>query len=320
LRPESGRRPLPIALRSPLRSIRFAARGAARIRAGLYTIALLLVVSLPAAAATLASWNIRHLGHGEHKHYAALGEVVERAGFDFLAVQEAMTEEGVERLRSAIEAATGADWELLVSHDLGRGAYKERYAFLWNRSVVEYVDGAVVYLDITDRFAREPFSARFRLRDVGMTFVAATVHILHGRGVADRTPEIDALGAYWRWLEEIYPEDAARVLLMGDFNLAPHHPAWAALRTAAEPLIVDGATTLSSVDGRFANLYDNIWIPAAHELPIASSGTFEFPVRLGVTHEHARRHISDHAPVWVRLGAPSPERETLVSPVVGTIR
>lgn len=315
MRPEFGRRPWPFALRLPSAALRVALE-----RIGLCAAVLLLFFALPAAAATLASWNIRHLGHGEHKHYAALGEIVERGEFDFLAVQEAMTEEGVERLRSAIESATGADWDVLVSHDLGRGAYKEKYAFLWNREIIEYVDGAVVYLDITDRFAREPFSARFRIRDEGLTFVAATVHILYGRGVKDRAPEIDALGAYWRWLEEVYPEETTRVLLMGDFNLSPHHAAWEALRAAAEPLIVEGATTLSSVDGRFANLYDNIWVPVAHDLPIASSGTFAFPVRLGVTHEHARRHISDHAPVWVRLGTLPREREALALPTVGTIR
>lgn len=281
---------------------------------------LLLVGVLPAAAATLASWNIRHLGHGELKQYEVLGRIVEQAEFDFLAVQEVMTEEGVERLRTAIEAATGAAWDALASHGVGRGAHKERYAFLWNRDVIEYVDGAVVYLDVTDRFAREPFSARFRIRDGGLTFVAATVHILYGRGVEDRAPEIEALAAYWRWLEETYPDDAGRVLLMGDFNLSPHHSAWAVLRVAAAPLIVHGATTLSTIDGRFANLYDNIWVSTAHELPIASSGTLAFPSLLGVTHEHARRHLSDHAPVFVRLRtAAARESEAIASPAVGAM-
>jgi len=83
--------------------------------------------------------------------------------------------------------------------------------------------------------------------------------------------------------------------------LAPKHAAWAPLRLAAAPLIVAGATTLSSIEGRFANLYDNIWIPLGHALPVAEAGTFEFPRALGLTHEQARRRVSDHAPVWVRL-------------------
>ncbi|HEX6995256.1 MAG TPA: endonuclease/exonuclease/phosphatase family protein [Gammaproteobacteria bacterium] len=260
-----------------------------------------LVAPLPAELATLASWNIRHLGHGEHKSFPLLGEVVRAGEFDFLAVQEAMTDDGVEKLRAAIEHATGARWEAMSSHDIGRSTYKEKYAFLWNTDVIEYVDGAVVYLDVTDRFAREPYSARFRIRESGETFVAATVHILHGRRDSDRTPEVEALAEYWRWLQEVYADDAARILLAGDFNLRPAHPAWAALRAHAEPVIVDGATTLSSIDGRFANLYDNIFVPLDRDLRVVAAGILAFPAVLGLTHEDARLRVSDHAPVFITL-------------------
>jgi endonuclease/exonuclease/phosphatase family metal-dependent hydrolase len=241
------------------------------------------------------------LGHGQQKDYSALGDIVRRGSFDFLALQEAMTDEGVETFRVSIEAATGERWVSMSSHAIGRASYKEMYAFLWNAEVLEYVDGAVVYLDATDRFAREPYSARFRVRGSELMFVAATVHILHGDTVSDRTPEIEALAEYWSWLREVYPDDADRILLMGDFNLAPHRPEWAALRTVAEPLVVSGATTLSSTEGRFANLYDNVWVPIRRDPSIVASGILEFPAVLGLTHEEARRHVSDHAPVWLRL-------------------
>jgi len=260
-----------------------------------------LVAPLPAELETLASWNIRHLGHGEHKRFPLLGEVVRVGEFDFLAVQEAMTDDGIAKLRAAIEHATGSRWEAMSSHGVGRGTHKEKYAFLWNGDVIEYVDGAVVYLDVTDRFAREPYSARFRMRESGETFVAANVHILHGRRDSDRTPEAEALAAYWRWLEEIYADDATRILLFGDFNLRPTHPAWAALRAHAEPVIVRGATTLSTIDGRFANLYDNIFVPIEHDLRVTAAGIFEFPAVLGLTHEDARLRVSDHAPVFITL-------------------
>src|SRR5690606_41926241 len=89
----------------------------------------------------------------------------------------------------------------------------------------------------------------------------------------------------------------------------PLHDALPPLRAGAKPLIEHGAPTLSTIDGRFANLYDNIWVPAEHRLPIVASGIFRFPAHLGLTHDEARRHVSDHAPVWVRLGdaaTPSP--------------
>jgi endonuclease/exonuclease/phosphatase family metal-dependent hydrolase len=70
-------------------------------------------------------------------------------------------------------------------------------------------------------------SARFVDRTTGDLFVAATVHILYGDGISDRTPEINELGSYWGWLQQTY--DNTPVLLMGDFNLAPTHRAWTAL-------------------------------------------------------------------------------------------
>jgi endonuclease/exonuclease/phosphatase family metal-dependent hydrolase len=270
---------------------------------------LSLCVSWPIAAdeqgeriVTLGTWNVMRLGHGQQKDYEALGEVVKGASFDFLALQEVMTEEGLERLRVSVEAATGARWEVLASHAIGRDSYREMYAFLWNDAVIEYVDGAVVYLDISDRFAREPYSARFRIRDSGLTFVAANVHIVRGDKQSDRTPEIEALAGYWHWMQhDVYADDAARILLMGDFNLKLTHAAWAPLRAVAEPLIVSGATTLSTNAGVYANLYDNVWIPSESQLPIVGRGIFEYPAALEWEHDRARRHVSDHAPIWLKL-------------------
>ncbi len=189
------------------------------------------------AEVRIASWNIQNLGWGEQKSYPALGLI--GAHFDFIAVQEAMTREGLERFKEALEAHTGEPWEKIYSHLIGRGTYKEKYAFVWRSSAIEYIDGAVVYLDTTDRFAREPFSARFRARGNGTEFVAATVHILYGRSVSDRTPEIETLREYWDWLGETF-KGSERILL-GDFNLPPQHPAWAPMREVARPLITDGA-------------------------------------------------------------------------------
>ena len=247
----------------------------------------------------IASWNIQHLGWQEDKDYAALVAVARR--FDFLAVQEAMTAEGIEQLRDELIVATGEAWETMYSHRIGRGSYKEKYAFLWRSSAVDYVAGAVVYLDVTDSFAREPYSARFRHRPSGLEFVAATVHILFGNAVEDRLPEIHALREYWDWLETIYPETPER-LLMGDFNLAPSHEAWAELWEVARPLITEGATTLSTIDGRYANLYDNIIVAQDHPSSIVEAGILRFPELLELTHEEARSRVSDHAPVYVVLG------------------
>lgn len=208
-----------------------------------------------------------------------------------------MNEEALEALTVQLERDTGDDWDFLVSHTIGRGSYKEAYGFLYRTSRVDYVDGAVVFLDNRDVFAREPFSARFRLAESGQLIVMGNIHVLYGDTLADRLPEINALADYWGWLHETYQDTP--VILAGDFNVNNSNEAWGGLRDAgAVDIVNDGATTLSSHDGRYANQYDHIWINPA-ELDVIGTGKMPFPELLGITHEVARATVSDHAPLMM---------------------
>lgn len=270
-------------------------------RAAAAALAILFCCGAVGADLTVGTWNIKRLGHGNQTSYKALAHVARHA--DLLAVQEVMNEDAVDRLLLALENATGDDWSAINSHLVGSQAYKEMYSFVFNESKIGYEDGAVVYLDRGNKFIREPFSARFRSRQTGDVFAVATVHILYGRGVSDRLPEIQELDAYWRWLGEVYP-DTPR-MLMGDFNLDPQHQAWSILRRSAVPLITEGASTLSSINGRYANLYDNVFVSRETSLPIRRAVIVDFPKLLGWDHEMSRAHVSDHAPIFVTLGQPA---------------
>ncbi|MCW3784435.1 endonuclease/exonuclease/phosphatase family protein [Defluviimonas salinarum] len=267
--------------------------------------AALLALSLATGAAIaetrVASWNIEHLGWENGKDYAALAEV--GAGFHLIAVQEVMSQDGLDAFERALEARTGADWQVLVSDAVGRGSYREMHAFLWRPEEVRWVDGAALYLDDRDAFAREPFSARFETAE-GFLFTLASVHLIYGDSEAEREREAAALAAYRDWLDESFPGTPA--FIAGDFNLPPSNPAWAGLGAKASPLIRGGATTLSPVDGRFASLYDNIWAPSGISLPVSDWGILEYPEEiLGIDHETARDRVSDHAPVWMTIDARS---------------
>lgn len=261
----------------------------------------LIVVSsaIQAADINIMSWNAKRLGQGNSQSFAVLGAIAARA--DIVAVQEVMTEKGLNSLEAAIERASGERWERIESHMIGSDGYKEAYAFIWRATAVEYVDGAVTFMDRGNRFIREPYSARFASRADGSQFIAATIHILYGNRAEDRTPEIKALGEYWQWLGEVYEETP--IILMGDFNLAPSDPAWAHLKQYAKPLITRGATTLSSINGRYANLYDNFWVSKNTTLPIRKSGIVDYPRMVGWNHEKSRAHVSDHAPIYLSLGS-----------------
>jgi len=273
----------------------------------MFRFAVLLFVFFSAAAQAggirVASWNIERLGHGQNKNYEALARV--GGAFDLIAVQEAMTAPGLYRFVDALTIETGEPWNVIYSHQIGRGSYREKYGYIWRESRVDYVDGAVVFFDVSDQFAREPYAARFQSRDGHVRFVLATVHILYGRSEADRLPEIQALAEMWDWLEESFPEDD-NFILAGDFNLRPGHASFAPLRERARPLITSGATTLSTINGRYANLYDNILVGHRASLTVTEASIVKFPAMLGWTHEQARRYASDHAPVVMTIATPGP--------------
>lgn len=245
----------------------------------------------------LASWNVLHGGWNPPKAMKQVAHVANH--FDFLALQEVMDEDFVNRLEGRLEDASGESWSSMASHTVGRSSYQEMYAFLYRDSAVEYDSGAVVYLDPGDLFAREPYSAQFIERDSGHRFAVGTVHVVFGDSVADRLPELDALADYWGWLDETYPE--ATTLLVGDFNMPPSHDGWDNLRdTGATPLITDGASTLGTQEGEWSSLYDNIWIDDS-ELEVTDSGILAYPDLVPLSHVDSRSRISDHAPVYVGL-------------------
>lgn len=261
-------------------------------------LALSITAESAIADMTIATWNIQRLGHNNQKSFEQLGVVAGKA--DFIAVQEVMTEEAVSNLERSLESTTGEPWSALSSDATGRGSYKERYAFLWRESKVAYEDGAVSYLDRHDIFEREPFSAQFRELATSKLFVAATVHVLYGDGPEDRAPEIRKLAEYWNWLDDVYPGNA-NLFLMGDFNMPPSDRAWDELKVYAKPLVTKGASTLSAQDGKFANLYDNIFVRKGGGPDVSQAFVLNYPRLIGWSHKKARKHLSDHAPVFIQV-------------------
>lgn len=268
---------------------------------------LILASSLAFSDVRVASWNIKHLGWNNDKAEDVVAAIA--SGFDLIAIQELMDSEALESMERNLESLTGESWSQMSSHKVGRGSYKEMYGFIWRDSEVKYLDGAVVYLDSKDVFIREPYSARFLDIDTQTSLAIATVHVLFGDSVGDRTPEINAFYSYWTWLQETYPEDVDRLMLAGDFNLPPSHQAWNPLKQVAKPLITRGKTTLSTTNGRYASLYDNIWVSKRSELDHKISGIFRLTDYMDSitgrtwTNDEIRSHVSDHVPVFTLIGA-----------------
>ena len=211
-----------------------------------------------------------------------------------------MTEEGIEKLERQPEQHTGESWSHLASHALGTSSYKEMYALIWRDSTVEYSDGAVVYLDRENHFICEPFSAKFRSKRNGTELALGTVHVVFGKGIKNRVPEIKELANYLEWIKDVYP--GTPIVQLGHFNLSPSNAAWAPVKRHAKPLLTEGASTLSA-KGHYATLYDNIWVEPNTALVITDAGIIDFPKMVGWNHKKSRKHVSDHAPVYMTLGS-----------------
>ena len=264
-----------------------------------FLLALLAAISLQNAFAdiNIGTWNLEHLSVRPNKDFQSIAKVAKNV--DFLAVQELMSEEALNTLATELTRQTGKHWSFMASHAVGRSTYKEMYGFVWRDDLVAYEDGAVTYLDRGDTFEREPYSARFRSLKDDTTFVVATVHVLYGKNQADRASEINALSSYWTWLKDTYPGNN-QIMLMGDFNTPPNAPAWSLLDATARPLVLNDASTLSTTDGKFANLYDNVFVSKQSAIKANDVRVFKYPAYLGMTNTKARNSVSDHAPIFFR--------------------
>lgn len=270
--------------------------------AGLSLVAAMTLACPAVADMTIGSWNLKHLGWNNGKRLDQVAQIAQ--GADLWALEEVMDDSAVTRLEHQLEQQTGEQWSSMTSHEVGRSSYQESYAYLWRDNAVEYTKGAVVYMDPGDQFAREPYLAKFRDRDYGQTVAMAAVHIVYGDSRSDRTPEIRELASIWDWMSEVYPGTPR--IIAGDYNLSPDNAAWQPLREqGAQPSITSGASTLSETDGRYANLYDNLWYDP-HALNVTGSGIVQYPQLLGVTNEEGRSTVSDHAPIYLTLGDAKP--------------
>ncbi len=239
-----------------------------------------------AADIALASWNIRILSDNsrDDAELRQIASIITR--YDILAVQELRDEKVLMRLQRMLPA----EWDYIVSDPVGRGV-KERYAYLFNRELVEPIGQAYIFPDPYDLFIREPFVAHFRID--GFDCTLATIHTIYGDAIADRRGENSRLDDV---MERI---DAANgreddLILLGDFNLPPDDPGWE-LSGYRNTISSWEMTTISD-----SSSYDNIWINTASELDITISGyeIYRFDEMLFKNDDrYASICCSDHRPV-----------------------
>ena len=278
----------------------------------------------------IGSWNLRALGDLTEKWNAAPKDSPKRdfravaliAGvisqFDVFAVQE--VRRSTTALRFLMDRL-GPTWRFITSDVTeGDAGNDERLTFLYDSERVQPsgLVGEIVLPDAVDRpakqFARSPYAASFRRGDV--EFVLTTVHIIWGKNVKSRLPEITAFAKWMRaWADR--PDDVNQnLMVLGDFNIDRiDNPLYQALISTG--LFTPG--DLNSVprtifdDDKSKHFYDQIawfWDTSSPTLEdvltgmrYGSAGSFDFLPHAfaGMTKNEVSWRISDHYPLWVEF-------------------
>lgn len=257
----------------------------------------------------LAAWNIKFLGGGyfgwkirNKSELRDVAKIISR--YDFIAITEVMWNTG--QLKKVLKrlGKMGYGYSCLITEEIGRWNYKERYAFLYRTDLIKLVNKGDFYPDPDDGFDRHPYWATFRAGNFDFTVVV--VHALaEDEDDIDHIEENKRLVQVYEHIQKLNP-DEKDILLVGDFNLSyfrdlpkkEFNEIWTTVNPKFTPLFsFDNKEHRTNI--RDDKLYDNIFFQEAHLNEYArNSGIFRFDdVMFGGDDGKAGR-VSDHRPVW----------------------
>ena len=248
----------------------------------------------------IATFNIQNFGKtkaGKPAILNYLAEVIRE--FDLVAVQEIsdVSETAPKKFLEAINA-TGRNYGLLLSERTGKQpndkTSQEQYAFYYDTNRVEALDKGAIFDDsANDLFQREPYTARFKAKDSGLSFTITQVHTRPESAVA----EIKALYVVDQDVATKY-QGAENRITLGDFNgscsyAKPEQLAALEIHGSSYFWIVpDTADTTVSPNTNCA--YDRI---------VLTNSLKDNYGKWGVADWFTDNKISDHWPVWFTLKA-----------------
>ncbi|RXG12532.1 endonuclease/exonuclease/phosphatase family protein [Leeuwenhoekiella aestuarii] len=281
----------------------------------------------------IATWNIRHFGSLTRKWYSESDDSPKRdlsailciaailKRFDIIAIQEVKS--NLRALRDTLKVL-GSHWSLILT-DVTRGnpGNDERIAFIFDTRRVQ-LSGLACELvipedwvdEISDnalkkQFARTPYAVSFKSNH--KTFILVTLHILYGKKVSERIPELKAIA---RWLSEwtnnlnAYHQD---MIVLGDFNIDERSDlldkTFLSEGLYVPPQLQDNSVTRSIFNE--TKYYDQIgWFRDATansnlSMNFSSGGNYNFlPYALsnrGLSKRSLSYILSDHYPLWAEF-------------------
>ena len=242
----------------------------------------------------LAFWNIRIFSDGsrDDNELQLIASVM--IDYDFIAIAELRDELVLRRIERVLNGK-GRDYDYIVSQPVG-ASVKERYAFLYDQSLVNIVEDGEIYVDSNDDFLREPYFATFKAGQ--FDFTAIVVHVIWGKSVGERQQEVQELADVYNFVQDNNGAEQD-VILFGDFNRNPDDG------IAYQPLKrISGMINLFQLPKKShikdTSLYDNIFFQSIHVTEYTGkSGIDRFDeTDFGNNDKAASLAVSDHRPVW----------------------
>ena len=246
----------------------------------------------------IASFNIQSFGPkkvADPKAMSVIVEIIRR--FQIVAVQEvrSLDQTVTERLVEMVNA-DGRRYDFVLSPRLGRGSYKEQYAFIYDTDSIS-VDGNSIYtiLDQADYFHREPLVATFYTKPpVGATPFSFTLINMH-TDPDDVPAELSMLDDVVRGVAAQSAEDD--VILIGDLNASPQNFGPLLELPNVSWALQKGQWT----NTRRSNAYDNLLFNAVATAEFTgNAGVIDLREAFGLSLDQALR-ISDHMPIWAEF-------------------
>jgi exonuclease III len=278
----------------------------------------------------IGSWNLRAFGDVTPKWSAAASDTPKRdwravaliaailSRFDVVAVQEVRRD--TRALRFLLEQL-GPNWRVITSDVTeGHEGNDERLSFIYDADRVQAsgLVGEIVLPTVSDperQFARTPYAASFSRE--GVEFILTSVHIIWGKNVAERIPELTKFARWMRdWADR--PTDwNQNLLVLGDFNIdrmgSDLYKALFSTGLFPPSQLNDVPRTIFSND-KNKNFYDQIAWFSDFESPTMAdmltglrysgvAGSFDFLpfVFAGKTKTEVSWRISDHYPLWIEF-------------------
>ena len=279
----------------------------------------------------IGSWNLRAFGDVTPKWNATAADSPKRdwravaliavilKRFDVIAVQEIRRE--TEALRFLL-SRLGPDWRVITSDvtegDEGNG---ERLSFVYDSTRVQPsgLVGEIVLPSTVEKparqFARTPYAASFRRE--GIEFILTSVHIIWGKNVAERIPELTRFATWMRTWADRPTDWNENLLVLGDFNIdrwgSDLYKALFSTGLFPPAELNEVPRTIFSND-KNKNFYDQIaWFSDFESATMENmltglhyegvAGSFDFlPFAFqGKTKAEVSWRISDHYPLWVEF-------------------